>query len=159
MQLCPCGTGKSYYDCCALYISRIKVPSTPEELMRSRYTAYTQANIEYILLTMRAPATNHFDAVYARKWAQKVKWIKLDVLKTSIRNSIGYVEFVAHFSEENKENIIHELSEFHLDKGEWYYVNGKNMQQTPFISKSKIKRNDICLCGSGKKYKKCCGQG
>jgi hypothetical protein len=29
----------------------------------------------------------------------------------------------------------------------------------PYVSEPKIGRNDRCLCGSGKKYKKCCGKG
>ena len=28
----------------------------------------------------------------------------------------------------------------------------------PVINKDKIGRNDLCPCGSGKKYKKCCGK-
>ena len=30
--------------------------------------------------------------------------------------------------------------------------------QKPFIKKDNIGRNDLCLCGSGKKYKNCCGK-
>jgi preprotein translocase subunit SecA len=29
----------------------------------------------------------------------------------------------------------------------------------PFVRQPKIGRNDPCPCGSGKKYKKCCGKG
>jgi preprotein translocase subunit SecA len=29
----------------------------------------------------------------------------------------------------------------------------------PFVREPKIGRNDPCPCGSGKKYKKCCGKG
>ena len=29
--------------------------------------------------------------------------------------------------------------------------------RTPFVNTKKIGRNDLCPCGSGKKYKKCCG--
>jgi len=30
--------------------------------------------------------------------------------------------------------------------------------QKPFVKKDNIGRNDLCLCGSGKKYKNCCGK-
>jgi len=37
-------------------------------------------------------------------------------------------------------------------------LNGHNLApQTPFRAPEKIGRNDPCPCGSGKKYKKCCG--
>lgn len=40
------------------------------------------------------------------------------------------------------------------------YVNSMKRQKKgkPSISSGKIGRNDACPCGSGKKYKKCCGQ-
>lgn len=33
-----------------------------------------------------------------------------------------------------------------------------NEEQTPYVREEKIGRNDPCPCGSGKKYKKCCGR-
>ncbi len=32
-----------------------------------------------------------------------------------------------------------------------------DIEQQPFIRESKIGRNEPCPCGSGKKYKRCCG--
>ncbi|MBO4802382.1 MAG: SEC-C domain-containing protein [Bacteroidaceae bacterium] len=29
----------------------------------------------------------------------------------------------------------------------------------PFVAPKKVGRNDPCPCGSGKKYKHCCGRG
>jgi preprotein translocase subunit SecA len=31
-------------------------------------------------------------------------------------------------------------------------------KQAPIINKDRVGRNDLCPCGSGKKYKKCCGK-
>ena len=30
--------------------------------------------------------------------------------------------------------------------------------QTPFVAENKVGRNELCPCGSGQKYKKCCGK-
>lgn len=35
---------------------------------------------------------------------------------------------------------------------------GEDKKKTPVVKKDKIGRNDPCPCGSGKKYKKCCGK-
>jgi len=35
--------------------------------------------------------------------------------------------------------------------------NQKESKSTPILNENKIGRNDACPCGSGKKYKKCCG--
>lgn len=53
MNDCPCGSKISYSSCCGLYHSAKAIAPTPEALMRSRYTAYTQANFDYIKATMR----------------------------------------------------------------------------------------------------------
>ncbi len=34
----------------------------------------------------------------------------------------------------------------------------ENQKNKPFLADKKPKRNDPCPCGSGKKYKTCCGQ-
>jgi preprotein translocase subunit SecA len=35
---------------------------------------------------------------------------------------------------------------------------GKSSAQAPIVNRDKIGRNDLCPCGSGKKFKKCCGK-
>lgn len=49
--LCPCQSGKSYTDCCQPFHLHQMIPDSAEKLMRSRYTAYTQVNIPYIVET------------------------------------------------------------------------------------------------------------
>lgn len=158
MQFCPCGSNQEYMSCCGLFISGQAIPATPEQLMRSRYTAYTQANIAYINRTMKAPANKDFDADVARAWAQTVEWKKLEVLMRHTDNDKGFVEFMVFYSHNNQSLIMHELSEFHWLDNQWYYVNGKapEKKSSPLLT-TKIARNDICSCGSNKKYKKCCG--
>lgn len=149
MQNCPCGTGKIYTACCGLFISSLTKPATPEELMRSRYTAYTQVNIDYILRTMKSPASDNFDAQDTREWAKKIIWTGLDVVKTSHDELKGIVEFFAYYLLDGKKHILHEISDFIFDNGSWFYISGTQPQE-------KIGRNDKCPCGSQKKYKKCC---
>lgn len=62
---CPCKSGKRYADCCEPFITRINLPETPEQLMRSRYTAYSQANIDYIMGTMKGEASVRLSVEYA----------------------------------------------------------------------------------------------
>lgn len=158
MAACPCGSEKNYVNCCGVFIEGKQTPTTPEALMRSRYTAYTQANIDYIARTMKAPASNHFNAVEARQWAERVKWLELKIVEApSFDDQKGFVEFLAYFYDNNKRHAIHELSEFHKIDGEWYYVSGIAPKQKPLSLTRRISRNDPCHCGSGKKYKKCCG--
>jgi SEC-C motif-containing protein len=41
--------------------------------------------------------------------------------------------------------------------GEWRYDESEVNPKPPPVRVEKIGRNDPCPCGSGKKYKKCCG--
>jgi SEC-C motif-containing protein len=124
MQLCPCGTKREYMDCCGVFISHQKIPATPEELMRSRYTAYSQNNIEYIGETMKSPAADHFDPEATRERNKKITWVALKVANTSYGFMNGTVEFYASYNKGNKIVVLHEISDFVLDEGRWYYVSG-----------------------------------
>lgn len=124
-NLCPCCSGKTYAKCCEPYINGNKTPDTPEKLMRSRYTAYSKANIDYIQQSMCGQASVGFNAKEARIWARKANWLGLEVIKapTPVLGK-GFVEFIAKYYLDNKTHSIHELSEFHYMDDRWYYVNG-----------------------------------
>jgi SEC-C motif domain protein len=125
MNDCPCGSKNTYAQCCEPYLIEKKKPVTPEALMRSRYTAYTLVNIDYIKKTMCGPALVGFQAEDAKRWAKGVTWMGLKVIQTSLKTPIkGYVEFKASFMENYSLKSIHETSEFIKKKGRWYYTDG-----------------------------------
>lgn len=155
MTFCPCGSQRTYEQCCGLFIEKKQSPQTPEQLMRSRYTAYSQANIEYIKNTMAGKALTGFNESEAQKWAKRVIWIGLKVISTAQESpEKGFVEFSAHFLEGDQLKTIQELSEFHFKNNIWLYVDGVN-KGTTGRQGQKIPRNDPCPCGSGKKFKNC----
>lgn len=161
VYLCPCGSNKAYKLCCEPFIVGTQLPPTPEALMRSRYTAFTQANMNYIADTMLGAVKKQFNVESSKQWAQHVTWLGLDVLDAppvTEQDEQGFVEFVARYRFQNKAESIHERSEFHKRDGRWFYVNGEAGGATAQRrSADKIGRNDPCPCGSGKKFKKCCG--
>ena len=42
-------SGKAYAECCEPVIKGTRKAATPEELMRSRYSAYAKAEIDHII--------------------------------------------------------------------------------------------------------------
>jgi SEC-C motif-containing protein len=48
-EKCPCGSGKSYGECCRPVISGEKKAPTAESLMRARYSAYVKHEIDFII--------------------------------------------------------------------------------------------------------------
>ncbi len=149
---CPCGLDQSYEQCCGRFIEQQALPQTPEQLMRSRYTAFTQARIDYIAATQTLQAAKKFDRNSAREWAENCQWLGLQVLSSQASADKGEVEFIARFKEADREQFIHELSQFKKIKDRWFYVGGR----TPNVSQTRVGRNELCPCGSGKKFKRCC---
>ena len=48
-DLCPCGSGKTYSECCESIIKGKAKAKTAEALMRARYTAYEKHEIDFII--------------------------------------------------------------------------------------------------------------
>lgn len=125
MDACFCGSKKLYDECCEVFISGKALPTTPEQLMRSRYSAYVSANISYIEQTMQGPAALNFNPILAEQWAKSVVWLGLKVIKSNRHNDKGYVEFIATYTDNGVKQKIHEVSQFRLIDGRWYYLSGK----------------------------------
>lgn len=122
MTLCPCSSGLDYQACCAPFLCGTARPKTPEALMRSRYTAYSMADIAYIKKTMRGKALKGFNAQEARLWAQSVEWLGLTVI--SAPEGANTVEFKACYREQGHIKYIHEISRFQYAYGHWFYTGG-----------------------------------
>lgn len=125
--------------------------------MRSRYTAFTQGNSDYLLKTMKGDPLKHFNAEQVGKWSKSVEWMGLEVYNSSIdvkNPNRGTVHFKASFKENNQLQAIEENSLFSKINDRWFYIGSVTSKSSP---NSKQGRNDPCRCGSGIKYKKCCG--
>jgi len=68
------------------------------------------------------------------------------------------VDFSAHFKTEGKEHEHREIAMFARENGRWVYAGqAAGPGNTVRREAPKVGRNDPCPCGSGKKFKKCCG--
>jgi SEC-C motif-containing protein len=158
-KLCPCGSTLEFQQCCEPFLKNTTKPKTPEALMRSRYTAYTVLDIDYVAKTMKSPAIDDFDAKKALEWSKQATWLGLEIIKAeNDAPDHGYVEFKANYQIADKLFCLHEKSEFRKEADTWFYIEGEEVKVQTFIrQEEKIGRNDPCSCGSKKKYKKCCG--
>jgi SEC-C motif-containing protein len=162
VELCPCNSGLSYASCCERFISGKEAAAIAEQLMRSRYTAYVKVNVPYIVQTILPQQRKSIDEKEIRNWAEKTEWQRLEILKTEkggAEDSEGTVEFIAHYKEHDLASRHHEIGKFKKYNNAWYYEDSEFPAQKQFVRiEAKIQRNDPCSCGSGKKYKKCCGR-
>ena len=155
MNTCPCGSGASYTDCCQPIHLNPSNALLPEQLMRARYCAHVLGLVDFVIETYHpsCQAEQEREQIAASVQSQ---WLKLEVLghAKGAHEDEGFVHFKAHFSDGQQAHCLEENSRFLRHNHRWYYIDG-TFPDTPL--QPKIGRNDPCRCGSGKKFKKCCG--
>ncbi len=158
---CPCGAAAEYAACCEPIIKGVRPAVTAEELMRARYSAYTQVEVDFIQESLHPDARSDSDPAGARDWAENSTWHGLEVLNTEAGgpgDDAGKVEFIASYTYDGQDKQYREVAEFERVEGHWYFRGGRPAVKQPIVrDEPKIGRNDACPCGSGRKYKRCCG--
>lgn len=149
--LCVCCSGKIYQDCCQPFHDLQQKPVTCEQLMRSRFSAFCLQLGEYLFSTYHLDYLG--DLTVAQLSEKSLDWKRLDIINTTMAADTGTVEFKAWYEDQGQLSCHHELSNFVKDHQQWLYCDGTFY---PSEKSGKIRRNDTCPCGSGKKYKKCC---
>tara|TARA_B110000881_G_C18489697_1_gene471098 strand:- start:468 stop:968 length:501 start_codon:yes stop_codon:yes gene_type:complete len=166
-MLCPCGTKKSYNECCLPVITKNKLAQSPEQLMRSRYSAYSQNMAQYIFNTYAKSSQSEQSVEEIAQWGESCRWVKLTIHQVSPLESntttsaqkIPTVHFSAFYLIKDTLFELSERSRFVKEETsdeiiEWRYLNGDIIKHEEI---ARIKRKDNCPCDSGKKFKKCCG--
>lgn len=121
---CHCCSNKPFEACCQPIIEGQRQADTAEELMRSRYTAFVVADINYLMNSHHPKTRPVKERKSILRWTKSVKWIKLEVHQTKagqINDTEGWVQFTAYFIEDGKVDTIHENSYFTKENGKWYY--------------------------------------
>lgn len=161
-NLCPCGSGKIYGECCEPIIKGTKKAATAEELMRARYSSYVKQEIDFIIDTCESSEQiAQIDRKATEDWSRNSTWHGLRILRTekgTPSDTEGIVEFEAVYTQKHIRETHHEMAYFKKIGDEWAYSTGELKVETIVREGRKIGRNEPCPCGSGKKYKNCCGK-
>jgi len=152
-QICPCGSGRAFAACCQPLLEGHRSPASATELMRSRYSAYVVRDAAYILSTWH-PSTRpaHIDPHAIPAWTG----LQIIGAETEDAAGRGTVEFKARAVNQDRLLLLHEKSRFVRENGQWLYVDG-DVRESVDKAAGKPGRNSPCPCGSGRKFKKCCG--
>ncbi|CAN5429776.1 YchJ family protein [soil metagenome] len=110
---CPCGTGRPYDACCGRLHRGAAQAETPEELMRSRYSAYAVGDLDHVFRTWH-PRTRPEDVSVD----PALTWTRLKILEASGDE----VEFAADYELHGATYQLHERSRFEQRGGRWVYV-------------------------------------
>lgn len=148
---CPCGSSLPLADCCGRYHAG-SLPETAEALMRSRYSAYVLGLIDYLVATTLPVQRTGLEQEAMAAWSAQSRWLGLTVEEHRPLGGAperAQVTFVARWQDAAGEHAHRERSDFVRPDGRWYFVD-------PTVT-LRAGRNDPCPCGSGQKFKKCCG--
>ena len=166
LPICPCQINPSsndiiapllYQDCCQPYHDDMKKADTAERLMRTRYSAFVLVKPEYIVKTTLPTQQDLLDIEAIESWAKETDWAGLEIVTHTpkLGKRHAQVEFKAYYMTENGQQAHHELSTFVkvTNKADnnvsWYFLD-------PTVSMS-VTQKQPCICGSGEKFKRCCG--
>ncbi len=123
---CPCGSGKKAKGCCAPVLAGHPA-SSPEALMRSRYTAYATGDAHHLVRTVDPSGPCHEPDTRAwlaelRRYCAAVRFTGLVVLESGSDGDEGWVRFEATLTHEGTTRSIKERSRFRRAGGQWLYV-------------------------------------
>ena len=126
-MLCHCKSTKVYALCCRPIILGQIPARTAEELMRSRYSAYCIADVDYLMQSHHTSTRPIKDKSSILRWTKSVSWLGLQIISKKAggpTDNEGWVEFKATYLENGLLQCIHEHSYFVKEKGLWYYQSG-----------------------------------
>ena len=183
IPICPCqinlasepvSSALLYKDCCQPYHESLCheevdqsgsiYADSAERLMRTRYSAFVLVKPEYIVKTTLPVQQNLLDINAIESWAKETDWAGLEIVEHTpkLGKRHAQVEFKAYFNAKGntgdlaeKVQAHHELSTFvkakskAIDDAHWYFLD-------PTVAMT-ISQKQPCICGSGEKFKRCCG--
>jgi SEC-C motif-containing protein len=122
--------------------------------MRSRYTAYVQRNAAYLYSSWHPDTRSARQDIAA---TPTVNWLDLSIVAVEaggVNDQQGWVEFQARYRDNGVVQVLQERSCFLRHNGHWVYHSGEIKR----AALPGVGRNAPCPCGSGKKFKRCCGR-
>lgn len=126
---CPCGRPQPYKTCCYLVHTDISKAITAEDLMRSRFVAFTKGMGDYLMSSHHSSTQPLDQKSEIVRWANSVKWSHLEIItksKGEVLDTEGTVEFKAYFKEKGKKMCLHENSKFIRENEHWSYLGFAN---------------------------------
>lgn len=126
--------------------------------MRSRFAAYKLDLAGYIQSTW-ANSTRP-KSTKPNFGGERIEWQRLEIIDSKrggVADDKGIVEFKAYYLRDGEEAVLHEISRFVKVNNAWFYLDGVIKPEGDTIKTMNLGKNAPCPCGSGKKFKRCCG--
>lgn len=164
-RFCPCGGGRSLDACCGPYLDGALAAPNAEALTRARFTALCLGRYDYVLETTHPDFRDDLSLEGIQANLAGVRWLRLDLRETGSAGPspeesdlFETATFTVLFEHEGETRQMTECAYFRRDDERLYFVESAAQRPLGFRRPSpKVRRNAPCPCGSGIKYKRCCG--
>ncbi|MDR1560344.1 MAG: DnaJ domain-containing protein [Clostridiales bacterium] len=136
--------------------------------LRDRYPRLFEMNAEFFQELINPARMRKLRARYEKRWKQRQKNMpqstpqSIDSLVDTLMDAFG------ELPPKEKKNFTNELLEMRKEYNDIYdedavedadLFDGYEPAEEPYVREErKVGRNEFCPCGSGKKYKHCCGR-
>ncbi len=118
----------------------------PGEVYEEIKEAYENDKVDYLMIGMES-----VDRAISEGKSSVLARAKRNSHLQKIDDTIGELRYWSYFKNNSRDKHFDQL----MNKNPGFMSLPKC---TPIVNEPKIGRNDPCPCGSGKKYKKCCGK-
>lgn len=162
---CPCGSDSPFAACCGPVIDGSRTATTAEELLRSRYSAFVAGAIDWIIDSHHSDTVGEIDRDEVARWSGDSEWLGLtvrDVVDGAGSDDEGEVTFRARYRADGRVVDHDERAYFVRTDDGWKFhsvlaPHDDGPELVPVAAAATVGRNDPCPCGSGAKFKRCCG--
>ncbi len=125
---CPCQSKKTFDRCCQPLLQGKRAAATAAELMRSRFTAYAEGQVDYLIMTTAEVERVKLDREDLIHYCRNIRCLNLKILKTELggpEDQEGRVLFHASLQLNGRRTLHKELSRFVRESDAWKYVDGE----------------------------------
>jgi SEC-C motif-containing protein len=112
------------------------LPATAEQLMRSRYSAYSRGVIDYLLRTHPSELPEAKRRQELKASCRGVRWTRLAIVATNAGGAsdlTGTVTFEAHYRSMGQVGVLRECSRFGREgeqgDGRWLYLEAEMLEE------------------------------
>ena len=126
---CPCCSGKKYKKCCKIFHDG-QNPRTAQELMRSRYCAFSIKKAQYIIDTTHQENSDFTHDL--EQWRDSIldfcsntKFEAMEIIDFIDGQTQSFVTFKAALIQKNTDASFCEKSRFLKTNNKWLYIDGE----------------------------------
>lgn len=154
---CPCKSGWAYAACCGPVHADIRVARKPEQVVRARYSAQVLGETDFFRESI---IREHRTLPQVDEFLGELGHLKYESITVTESTRTGWLQRKATvlcriYAACRKRVSVH-TERIHLKREDhaWRVVTVDLVTHRP---ETTVGRNAPCPCGSGRKYKRCCG--